>query len=122
MYALGKQLLLELKECDPGILDDQERLRATLIEAAREVGATVVGDSFHRFEPYGITGIIAIAESHLCIHTWPEYGYAAVDVFTCGDAFQPEKAADIIISRLQAREVSVIELKRGILPEENKRG
>lgn len=122
MYALGKQLLLELKGCDPGILDDQERLRATLIEAAREVGATVVGDSFHRFQPYGITGIIAIAESHLCIHTWPEYGYAAVDVFTCGDAFQPEKAADIIISRLQAREVSVIELKRGILPEENKRG
>ena len=49
------------------------------------MGATVVSSHFHQFSPYGISGVVIIQESHLTLHTWPEYGYAAVDVFTCGD-------------------------------------
>ena len=86
------------------------------MQAARDVGATIIGDSFHQFSPQGVTGVIAIAESHLCIHTWPEYGYAAVDIFTCGEAFKPQKAVDLVVRSLQSRDHSVIEIERGILP------
>ena len=113
--ALGKHLLLELKDCNREILNDLPYLRNTLLAAADRVGATVIGQSFHQFSPHGVTGVIAIAESHLCIHTWPEYGYAAVDIFTCGEAFEPRKAAQVLIDRFHAKEPSIIELKRGIL-------
>ncbi|MBI2865889.1 MAG: adenosylmethionine decarboxylase [Chloroflexi bacterium] len=115
MHALGKHLLLELKDCDPSTLDSLELLRDALLTAAKEVGATIIGDSFHRFEPHGISGVVIIAESHLCIHTWPEYRYAAVDIFTCGDEFDPENAASLLIQRLGARDPWLMEVKRGVL-------
>ena len=73
MNALGTHLLLELKSCNPELLDDLPYLRKALMEAAEETGATIIGDSFHQFSPQGVTGVVAIAESHLCIHTWPEF-------------------------------------------------
>ena len=115
MNALGRQVILELKNCNERLLDDLPYIRETLIEAANLVGAHIVGETFHKFSPQGVTGVLAIAESHLCIHTWPEYGYAAVDIFTCGPSLDPRKAANFIIERLQCREPSLIELQRGIL-------
>ena len=115
MNALGRHLLLELKDCDKEVLNDLGSLKSTLLTAAKEAGATVLGESFHRFNPHGVSGVVIIAESHLLIHTWPEYGYAAVDIFTCGDSVQPEKAAETLISRLGAKEHSVIEIQRGTL-------
>ncbi|MDO8568924.1 MAG: adenosylmethionine decarboxylase [Dehalococcoidales bacterium] len=115
MNALGKHLLLELKDCDRQALNDQEFLRNTLISAANECGAKVLGETFHTFEPQGVSGVVAIAESHLSIHTWPEYGYAAADIFTCGSSVKPEKAAEIIISRLGSKNHSIIEIHRGLL-------
>ena len=88
-----------------------------MVGAAEEVGATIVGKNFHKFDPLGVTGIIAIAESHLCIHTWPEYGYAAVDIFTCGRGFEPRKAAERIVQRLQCLQPDITELKRGLMSE-----
>ncbi len=117
MNALGTHLILDLKECDPELLDDLEFVKETMMEAARSVGATIVGESFHKFDPIGVTGVVAIAESHLCIHTWPEYGYAAVDIFTCGDSFVPHDAADYLIERLRCQDTSVTELQRGIIPQ-----
>jgi S-adenosylmethionine decarboxylase len=117
LNALGTHLLLELKECNRELLNDLPYIRDAMLQAAREVGATIVGETFHQFQPHGITGIVAIAESHLCIHTWPEYGYAAVDVFTCGNSFQPLKAAQFLIERLQSKEPSVIELRRGVISQ-----
>ena len=84
MDALGRHLLLELNDCNREVLDDLDYIRQAMRGAAEQAGATIVGESFHKFDPIGVTGIVAIAESHLCIHTWPEYGYAAADVFTCG--------------------------------------
>ena len=115
--ALGTHLLLDLKDCKSELLDDIEFIRQAMTRAANEAGATIVGETFHKFSPMGVTGIIAIAESHLCIHTWPEYGYAAVDIFTCGEEFKPYRAADLLIERLQSKGPVVTEVKRGVIAD-----
>ena len=113
MNALGTHLLLELKSCNPELLDDLPYLRKALMEAAEETGATIIGDSFHQFSPQGVTGVVAIAESHLCIHTWPEHGYAAVDIFTCGDTSRLEEATGHIADAFRSQDRSVVTLQRG---------
>jgi len=115
LNALGKHLLLELKDCDKEVLNDLSFLKSTLLAAATEAGATVLGESFHRFEPQGVSGVVIIAESHLFIHTWPEYGYVAADIFTCGNSVQPQKAAELLTEKLGSKNHSMIEIQRGIL-------
>ena len=115
MNALGKHLLLELKDCKKEVLNDIGFLKSALLAAAHESGATILGESFHHFNPQGVSGVVVIAESHLCIHTWPEYGYAAADIFTCGNSVQPEKMAEILIEKLGTNNHSVMEIQRGIL-------
>jgi S-adenosylmethionine decarboxylase len=117
LYALGRHLLLELKICNEEVLDDLSGLKECLNEAAVKCGATVVGESFYHFSPQGVSGVVNIAESHIAIHTWPEHGYAAVDVFTCGTNVDPEKAVKFIAERLGARTHSLIELRRGIMED-----
>lgn len=119
MNALGTHLLLELKDCDAASLNDVEYVRKSLMHAAESVGATIVGETFHEFSPYGVTGVVAIAESHLSIHTWPEHGYAAVDVFTCGESFKPKDAAEILVGRFSSQTFSIMEVKRGVLSGQN---
>ena len=114
MNVLGKQLLLELKGCDEGVLNDMGFLKGVLLKAANEAGATVLGESFHQFNPHGVSGVVIIAESHIFIHTWPEHGYAAIDIFTCGDSVRPERAAEVLISKLGAKSHSMMEIQRGI--------
>lgn len=113
---LGTHLLVELRQANPEKLDDIEFIRNALISAAQEVGATIVGDTFHRFSPQGVTGVVAIAESHISIHTWPEHCYAAVDVFVCGDSLVPEKAANLIIKLLDCKDPEILKVTRGKLP------
>ena len=117
MNVLGIHLMVELQECNPELLNDLPYIRAAMTQAAIAAGATIIGESFHQFNPQGVTGVLAIAESHLCIHTWPEYGYAAADVFTCGESFDPEKAAQILIDKLESQNSSLTEHRRGILTE-----
>ncbi|MFC2001182.1 adenosylmethionine decarboxylase [Chloroflexota bacterium] len=117
MNALGKHILLELKDCNREALNDVGFLRDTMLTAANDCGATVLGESFHPFNPQGVSGVVVIAESHLSIHTWPEYGYAAVDIFTCGNSVQPEKAATVLIKKLDSKNHSLIEIQRGLLVE-----
>ena len=115
MDALGIHILLELQECDPDLLDDLDYVRDSLIRAARETGATVVGHTFHKFQPVGVTGIVAIAESHISVHTWPEFAYAAADIFSCSDDFKPRDAADLIVERLRSARPSITQIERGVL-------
>jgi S-adenosylmethionine decarboxylase proenzyme len=82
---LARQLTLDLYDCTPACLNDLDFVRAALQNAAHAIGATVVQTVLHRFSPQGVSGVVVIAESHLAIHTWPEHGYAAVDLFTCGN-------------------------------------
>ena len=115
MNALGKHLLLELRGCDKEVLNDLSFLKGALLAVANECGATVLGESFHQFNPQGVSGVVIIAESHICIHTWPEYGYAAADIFTCGNSVQPEKAARELIEKLGSKNHSMVEMQRGTL-------
>ena len=89
MNALGRHLLLELFDCDSDAINNLESVKGALVEAAKRAQATIVDVVFHEFNPFGISGVVVIAESHLSIHTWPEYRYAAVDIFSCGDVLQP---------------------------------
>ena len=118
MNALGRHLLLELKDCDREVLNDLGFLKGLLSAAASEAGATILGESFHQFNPHGVSGVVIIAESHLFIHTWPEHGYAAIDIFTCGNSVQPGKAAQILIRELDSKNHSILEIQRGILDTE----
>jgi len=115
VHALGTHLLVELKGCNVKILNDLKRIEDALVSAAKEAKATIVETYFHKFSPFGISGVVVIAESHLSIHTWPEYGYAAVDIFTCGDTLQPAVAAAFLINKLQSKNPSIMEVKRGML-------
>ena len=115
MHALGRHVLLELRDCDPQVLNDLNFLKRCLIETAEQIGATVLGESFSQFSPQGVSGVVIIAESHLCIHTWPEYGYAAVDVFTCGQTVDPVQAVKPIVEKLGSKDSSFTEIKRGVL-------
>lgn len=121
MHALGTHLLVELRDCNPKIIKDLAKVKNALVSAAKEAKATIVDISFHEFNPFGISGMVIIAESHLSIHTWPEYSYAAVDIFTCGDLIKPEVAAAFLIREFESKTPSIVELKRGILSPANKK-
>lgn len=113
---LGRQTLLELYGCDPAVLATPHRVREIMLEACRLARATIVTDTFHAFSPHGVSGVVVIAESHVAIHTWPEHGYAAVDVFTCGKTIQPDAIRRHLEEQFAASKVTSVELKRGWLP------
>jgi len=119
LHALGMHLLVELRDCNPKILSDLKKVEEILVTAAKAAKATIVQTHFHQFSPFGISGVVIIAESHLSVHTWPEYGYAAVDIFTCGDTLKPELAVSSVIERFHSKQPSIIEVKRGILSRDN---
>lgn len=114
VQALGRQILAEFYGCNPDILDDTELIKRILRNAALKSNATIVNSTFHHFSPYGVSGVVVIAESHISIHTWPEYGYAAVDIFTCGDSIDPWVAFKYLERELGAESSSAMELRRGI--------
>jgi S-adenosylmethionine decarboxylase len=115
LNALGRHILVELYDCDRQTLNDLDLIREVMLQAAMDCGAVVLGDSFHRFSPQGVSGVVVIAESHISIHTWPEYGYAAADVFTCGTSVNPEIAAGVLIEKLGSKNHTLTEIQRGVL-------
>jgi S-adenosylmethionine decarboxylase len=115
LNALGRHILVELHDCDKEALNNLDLIREVMRKAAIDCGAVILGESFHRFSPQGVSGVVVIAESHISIHTWPEYGYAAVDVFTCGTSVNPEIAAQVLIEKLGSKNHTLTEIKRGVL-------
>lgn len=113
--ALGQHLLVEFYNCNQTILDDVAGIEQHMNKAARVCGATVVQSTFHRFQPYGVSGVVVISESHLAIHTWPEYGYASVDLYTCGEEVEPMKAYEYLKAVFESQETEIQSLKRGHL-------
>ena len=114
MRTLGRHLIAEYTDCKPGLLNDADFLERCLLEAVRRSGATIVKSIFHRYAPQGVSGVIVIAESHMSIHTWPEYNYAAVDFFTCGQSVDPYLANEYLKEALGSPNASVTEVARGI--------
>lgn len=113
MNYLGKHLIVDFYDCDCELLNDAQFIDKVMVEAANACGATVVSNHINRFNPYGISGVVVIAESHITIHTWPEHGYAAVDVFTCGETVDPWIVKAYLSSKLIAKRSSVEEFQRG---------
>ena len=114
LKSLGTQILLDLENCNPDLLDDIDLIKNILKVAANLAGATIIGETFHKFQPVGVTGVVSIAESHICIHTWPEYSYASVDIFSCGDDFNLETASRIIEEGLESSDSFSRVLERGL--------
>ena len=113
MKSLATHLLIELNDCDSKILNDSNQVRDIFINAAKEGKATIVNELFHEFSPHGLTGVLVITESHLSIHTWPEFNYAAVDVFSCDDKLDGNKIKNILEKKLNSKKVEAKIINRG---------
>ena len=120
MKSLGRHLLTEFYGCDRETLNDPDRIKKIMEEAAITSGASIVQSVFHLFNPHGISGVVVIAESHLAIHTWPEYGYSAVDIFTCGEEVDPWRACHYLKEKLRAGSTSTVEIFRGAIDSDGK--
>lgn len=109
--ALGKHIILELFTKDVDKLDDASFIKQMLIKAAEEAETAVLNYADYKFKPQGLTAVVLLAESHISVHTWPEYGYVAVDIYTCGGI--PEKAMNFIIKKLNAYDYDMNVIIRG---------
>jgi len=114
---LGRHVIGELYECDPARLTNLEAIKLNVRAAALKAGAIIVGDYANKYDyGNGISYILVIKESHISVHSWPEHGYASVDVYTCGGT-NPWAIFNEIVSFLNPRLVSAVEIRRGALNE-----
>ena len=111
---LGRHCILELYQCDKAKLNDEAFIRTTITSSAKVAGAKLINLVTHSFKPQGVTGLALLAESHISIHTWPEIGYAAIDVFTCGKHTMPEKACILLSKDFLAKHSSFKNIARKI--------
>jgi S-adenosylmethionine decarboxylase len=101
----GKHYLVEFEGCDPERIKYLDTAKAIFLQAVRDSNATLIGDIFHQFEPFGVSGVVLIAESHMSFHTWPEAGYVGLDIFTCGAEMNPESAIATLKEEFHATDV-----------------
>ncbi|MFH1175260.1 MAG: adenosylmethionine decarboxylase [bacterium] len=113
MTKLGRQIIAEFSACDEKILNDEILLKKIIREATKKANHHLVKLGSKKFSPQGITIFGVLAESHISIHTYPEYGYAAVDIFTCGQHSNPTPAFQYMKEALRAGKVKIVELERG---------
>lgn len=115
MRSLLDLVLIDLHECSHVALRDVDTIREGMLEAAKIMGAEVVGESFHTFDPWGVSGTVTIAESHLAIHTWPEYDFAAVTFETCGTQMDHKKAYRFLVRFFDSKNPRITYQKRGFM-------
>jgi S-adenosylmethionine decarboxylase len=106
----GVHLIIDVYDADH--LDDIDHIETTLRHCVDAAGATLLHIHLHHFQPNGVSGVAVLAESHISIHTWPEAGYAALDVFMCGKA-DPDKCVPVLREAFGAKRIAVSELLRG---------
>ena len=115
LEQLGRHILVEFYNCDKNILKDYDLIEEFMKNAAIKSNATIVESCFHKFNPWGVSGAVIIQESHLTIHTWPEFGYASVDLFTCGDKVNPWIGFEYLQDVLKAERSESTEISRGMI-------
>ncbi len=116
MEHLGQHVIIELWGCNHSVINDAEKVRKAMVDAVEAANATLLSLNVHTFSPHGVTGVAVLSESHLSVHSWPEYGYVAADVFTCGDTTSPRAAADVLRKMFGSSRCEVKELTRGVFP------
>ncbi|WP_404453488.1 adenosylmethionine decarboxylase [Virgibacillus necropolis] len=114
MDTMGRHVIAELWECNIDKLNDMGLIERIFVDAALKAGAEVREVAFHKFAPHGVSGVVIISESHLTIHSFPEHGYASIDVYTCGDIIDPNVAAEHIARSLEAKTYEKVEVPRGM--------
>jgi S-adenosylmethionine decarboxylase len=114
MDTIGHHYIAEASGCNADVTGSVEKVEQVLVRAAEIAGVQVWSISFHRFNPHGVSGVVVISESHLSVHTWPEAGYVALDIFTCGDAAKPERAVQYALRQFGATNVHITEVTRGL--------
>ena len=115
MYSLLDLVLIDLYECDHERLLTPDTIEKGMLKAAQLMGAEVIGHSFHKFKPWGVSGTVTIAESHMAIHTWPEYDFAAITFETCGTRMDHRKAYKYLIQFFNAKRPKITYQKRGFM-------
>ncbi len=115
MRALCQHTLLEFNDCDPALLKHSREVKQFLCKAVAAGGGTIVKAVFHNFSPYGVSGVVVITESHVTIHTWPEFGYAAVDIFSCSKKLNHKAIRDEVKKMLRAKKVATKSFQRGFV-------
>ncbi len=115
MYSLLELVLIDLYECDQERLGDADLIRDGMLKAAELMGAEVIGHSFHAFRPWGVSGTVTIAESHLAVHTWPEFNFASVTFETCGNRMDHEKAYRYLVKFFGAKRPQITRHQRGFM-------
>lgn len=100
--------------CDPKSISSSNDVKKTINAVVRESKLTKIRSYYHQFSPYGVTGIVLLRESHISIHTWPEYGYAAVDIFGCGEREKIIKAFHLLVEKMKPKKIKKREMRRGI--------
>lgn len=109
---LGQHLILDAWGAPHDVLNNPDLIQETVSQAIEAGDATLIDWCVHSFSPQGVTATATLAESHIAIHTWPEHGYFAADLFFCGQG-SPDKAAEVIRTRLQATHYRLQTLSRG---------
>lgn len=115
MKSIGRHILVELKDCNSKILNDVKKVEEIMVMAAEKSKSTILNVYSHSFEPQGTTCVVALQESHISIHSWPELNYAAVDIFTCGKKMKPQVAVNYLITKFKSKNPLVSEIKRGMI-------
>ncbi len=115
MRALCQHTLLEFHKCDPSRLKHSREVKKFLSKAVADGGGTIVKAVFHNFSPYGVSGVVVITESHVTIHTWPEYAYAAVDIFSCSEKLNHTAIREKLKDALAAKKTSAKSFQRGFV-------
>ena len=110
---VGRHAIANIYNCKIDDMDNVEKIKEIIMEAANETKLHIVDSIFHKFSPIGISGVLILSESHLTIHTWPEYNFIAIDVFTCGTSFNPERTCEIIAKKFKSDTYDIKEIKRG---------
>lgn len=113
----GRHLILDLYHCDQELLDNYEELERLLQVALNMAGAKILRIFGEKFQPQGVTLLALLAESHASIHSWPELGYVAIDLYTCGDTTNTHKAAEFLKTKLKSKQSEEKELVRSITPQ-----
>jgi len=109
----GKHFVFDLYGCDAHEVDSPEGLEKLMVEAANAASMEILHVYIHRFSPHGVTGVVVLSTSHISVHTWPEYGYAAFDVFSCSDEDRTRLAVDYIVNKLQHNRKRMHAVDRG---------
>lgn len=112
--TFGRHIIADLGGCSRIRLGSVSIVKEIMEEAVLRSGATIINSHFHKFSPEGVSGIILLSESHASIHTWPDKGYASIDIYTCGEHVFPSLAVDHICAGLCAETVHVTSLERGL--------